>query len=148
MPAFLHQGRVAFHETDAAGIVHFSNFLRLCEEAETHALASIGFLPSDAFLYPRVHVEADYRRPLRFWETYRIRAALTRIGRTSLHWHFSVESEEGICATVSMVSARLHAHPDHAAASHSSTNQTAATFSQEEKNRLAALLDTPSETDK
>ncbi len=138
MPAFLHQGRVAFHETDAAGIVHFSNFLRLCEEAETHALASVGFLPSDAFLYPRVHIEADYHRPLHFWEDYRIHAALIRIGRTSLHWLFTVESAEGSCATVSMVSARRHLSPDPAAAP----------FSQEEKNRLAALMAPPSETDR
>ena len=34
--------RVEFHETDSAGIVHFSNFFRYMEAAEVEFLNSLG----------------------------------------------------------------------------------------------------------
>lgn len=133
MAAFLHQGRLAFHETDAAGIAHFSNLLRLCEEAETHAMASAGFLPQTAYLYPRVHVEADFSRPLHFWESYAIRALLARLGNSSLHWQFTIEGEKGVCAQVRMVVARRH------------PSRGAAPFSDEERQRLSSLMESACE---
>lgn len=135
MPAFLYRGRLAFHETDAAGIAHFSNFLRLCEEAETHAMASVGFLPDASRLYPRVHVEADFSHPLRFWEAYAIRALLARLGNSSLHWQFTVEGEKGVCAQVRMVVARRNAA------------QGAEPFTEEERQRLSSLMESPCEED-
>ena len=35
MSAFIYKRRIAFHETDAAGVVYFANYFRLAEEAET-----------------------------------------------------------------------------------------------------------------
>ncbi|HOY60350.1 MAG TPA: thioesterase family protein [Verrucomicrobiota bacterium] len=65
------QRRVEFSETDAAGIVHFSNFFRYMESAEHAFFRSLGysimmrrFDPPLGF--PRVHVSCDYRSPLRF----------------------------------------------------------------------------------
>ncbi len=65
------QRRVEFSETDAAGIVHFSNFFRYMESAEHAFFRSLGwsvmmrrFDPPIGF--PRVHVSCDYRSPLRF----------------------------------------------------------------------------------
>jgi 4-hydroxybenzoyl-CoA thioesterase/acyl-CoA thioester hydrolase len=61
--------RVQFHETDAAGIVHFSNYFHYMEEAE-HALwraAGFSIHAMDARVgWPRVHASFDYHRPLRF----------------------------------------------------------------------------------
>ena len=65
------QRRVEFSETDAAGIVHFSNFFRYMESAEHAFFRSLGysvmmrhFNPPIGF--PRVHVACDYKSPLRF----------------------------------------------------------------------------------
>lgn len=63
--------RVAFAETDMAGIVHFSNFFRYMENTEHAFYRSLG---SSVILrdhnpplgFPRVHAECDYRKPLRF----------------------------------------------------------------------------------
>jgi YbgC/YbaW family acyl-CoA thioester hydrolase len=67
--------RVDFHETDLAGIVHFSNFFRYMEAAEHAFFRSVGLsihetvpaAPGEALLgWPRVHAECDYKRPLKF----------------------------------------------------------------------------------
>lgn len=61
--------RVQFHETDAAGIVHFSRFFLYMEEAE-HALwrsAGLSIAPrGSAIGWPRTAVSFEYHRPLRF----------------------------------------------------------------------------------
>jgi YbgC/YbaW family acyl-CoA thioester hydrolase len=70
---FTVRRRVEFSETDAAGIVHFSNFFRYMESAEHAFYRSLGF---SAMLgeyrrpegFPRVHAECDYFVPLRFEE--------------------------------------------------------------------------------
>ena len=69
--------RVAFAETDMAGIVHFSNFFRYMENTE-HAFyrslgASVIMDKMDPPLgFPRVHAECDYRRPIRFEEEFEV----------------------------------------------------------------------------
>ena len=58
--------RVQFYETDAAGIVHFSNYFRYMEEAE-HALwrsAGITISGSGSEIgWPRVSVSFEYLQP-------------------------------------------------------------------------------------
>lgn len=107
MPPFLYTRRVAFHETDAAGIVHFANFFKFAAEAETRALDSLGLLmfPSPYF-WPRVHVEADYRHPLHFNDELAIQAVIARLGRSSMHWEYRIESGGVLCALVRAVSVR------------------------------------------
>jgi YbgC/YbaW family acyl-CoA thioester hydrolase len=60
--------RVHFYETDAAGIVHFSNFFRYMEEAE-HALwreAGLSITNRKAGVgFPRIATSFEYHRPLR-----------------------------------------------------------------------------------
>ena len=62
--------RVEFHETDMAGIVHFSNFFRYIETVEGEFYRSLGYSViirhADAMLgLPRVHASCDYFKPLR-----------------------------------------------------------------------------------
>ena len=61
--------RVQFYETDAAGIVHFSWFLRYMEEAE-HAMwraAGLSIAPQGSEIgWPRVAASIEFHRPLRF----------------------------------------------------------------------------------
>ncbi|MBQ8517258.1 MAG: acyl-CoA thioesterase [Akkermansia sp.] len=130
MPAFTYSRRIAFHETDAAGIVYFANYFHLAEEAETHALASLS--TADTFrryAYPRVHVEADYHAPLRFFEMATVQARLTRIGGSSLHWEFRISGPARLCATLTAISARRLAN-----------GGAAAPYSEAERAALAALL--------
>jgi acyl-CoA thioester hydrolase len=69
--------RVAFAETDMAGIVHFSNFFRYMENTEHAFYRSLGASVIMSQLnpplgFPRVHAECDYRRPIRFEENVEI----------------------------------------------------------------------------
>ncbi|MDO5473356.1 MAG: thioesterase family protein [Akkermansia sp.] len=133
MPPFIHKGRVPFHATDAAGIVHFANYFRYMEEAELYALNARGFRP-DNYAYPRVHIEADYRAPLKFWDEYTVQAELLKIGTTTLHWRFTISGPAGICAVLHSISSRRQADLINPAP-----------YTDEERKRLADLLISPSQ---
>lgn len=67
--------RVQFHETDLAGLVHFSRFFNYMEEAE-HALWRAAGLsihpPGSQIGWPRLHASFDFHRALRFEEEFEI----------------------------------------------------------------------------
>ena len=73
---FTIQRRVEFSETDMAGIVHFSNFFRYMESVEHAFFRSLGLSiapkGADSVGWPRVHADFDYRRPLRFEDTFEV----------------------------------------------------------------------------
>ncbi|MCG3127609.1 MAG: putative esterase [Phycisphaerae bacterium] len=80
MAVFHHQVIVEFSDTDAAGVVHFSNYLRFMERVEHAFWRSLGRSviteATDAHIsFPRVRAECDYLLPARFEDV--IDAALT-----------------------------------------------------------------------
>ncbi len=85
----LRQRRVMFHETDAAGIVHFSNYFRYMEEAE-HALwraagISVASRGTNVGL-PRVSAAFDYHRPLKFEDEFDARIRIVSIRDKSMRY--------------------------------------------------------------
>jgi YbgC/YbaW family acyl-CoA thioester hydrolase len=129
MPAFIYKRRIAFHETDAAGVVYFANYFHLAEEAETHAMASLRCVDTrDGYLYPRVHAEADYHAPLRFFDEVAVHCSIVRIGSRSIRWKFDIFHNEQLCATVQTISARRN------------REGSAAPYSDAEREAYAALL--------
>src|SRR5687767_8951386 len=87
--------RVEFHETDMAGIVHFTNFFRYMESIEHAFYRSLGFSVilgnSTAPLgLPRVHASCDYRRPLRFEDEFQMHLFVREKKKRSLTYeiHF------------------------------------------------------------
>lgn len=69
--------RVAFSETDAAGIVHFAHFFRYMEDAEHAMLRDLGLsvhrdIGDDVAGFPRVSASCDYKKPLRFEDVFTI----------------------------------------------------------------------------
>jgi len=83
--------RVAFAETDMAGVLHFANYLRYMEEIE-HAFwrsAGMSVVVRDAeraISWPRVAVHCTYRAPAHFEDELELVLALTKIGRRSLEF--------------------------------------------------------------
>ncbi len=66
----VYHRRVQFPETDAAGIVHFTNFFKYVEEAE-HSMwraagLSIATERDREIGWPRVAASFEYRKPLKF----------------------------------------------------------------------------------
>ena len=94
--------RVQFHETDLAGVVHFSCYFRYMEEAE-HALwraAGLSIHPKDAKLgWPRVHASFDYHRALRFEDEFEIWIRIIAIEERNIHYGCRLSRGETRIAT-------------------------------------------------
>ena len=85
----VYHRRVTYPETDASGIVHFTNFFKYVEEAE-HALwraAGLSISGRDPNIgFPRVAASFEYRKPLRFEDEFDVHlrvAAKTAKTRTT-----------------------------------------------------------------
>lgn len=93
MTRFVTTRRVEFGDTDMAGIMHFSNFFRFMEVAETAFLRSRNLTVSwneDGVHhgFPRVSVACDFKQPARFEDDIEIEVTLEKIGRKSLSYRF------------------------------------------------------------
>ena len=97
--------RVQFHETDAAGIVHFSCFFRYMEEAEHAFWRSVGLsvaAPDSPFGWPRVAVSADFRHPLRFEDEVEIHLQIVAMTERTLKYLCQMSLGSTAVATLSM----------------------------------------------
>lgn len=83
--------QVEFSETDAAGIMHFSNIFRYMEAAEHAFFRSLGtsIHVADGDLgWPRVHVDCDFKHPLRFEDLVEIRLLVREKREKSIVYTF------------------------------------------------------------
>jgi acyl-CoA thioester hydrolase len=98
-PLFSGRYRVQWCETDAAGFVHFSNFLRYCERAEEDFLLSLGFryrfinAATPVVAFPRVKAGCEYSAPLRPGDVFRVDIVDVVVGNKSITYRFEVFNE-------------------------------------------------------
>ena len=81
--------RVQFHETDAAGIVHFSAFFRYMEEGEHELWRAAGLSihpPETQVGWPRLAASFEYHRPLRFEDEFEIRMQVAAVERSTISY--------------------------------------------------------------
>lgn len=96
---YAHLRRVEFRDTDAAGIVHFSVFFPMMEEAEHAALRFLGLsvlhpIGDETHLtWPRVSAKCDFFAPARFEDQLRIDVSVTKIGTSSVTYGFAFQRE-------------------------------------------------------
>jgi acyl-CoA thioester hydrolase len=97
--------RVQFHETDAAGIVHFSCFFRYMEEAE-HALwreAGLSIARGTSGVgFPRVAAGFEFHRPLRFEDEFDISIRIAAIEQKTIRYTCLLTREDERIATGSL----------------------------------------------
>src|SRR5207244_8877481 len=116
-------------DTDIAGIMHFSNFFRFMEAAETAFFRSLGLsIVTTGFDqpigWPRVHADCDFTLPLRFDDTVEIHLLVREKKKRSivygfifrnLNQHPAKEVARGslvvACVTRDSVSGRMAAVP-------------------------------------
>lgn len=83
---------VEWHHTDMAGIAHFSNFFHYMEAAEHAFFRSLGLsihtTDPEPLGWPRVHVECDFRHPLRFEDSVEVRLLVREKRQKSLVYSF------------------------------------------------------------
>lgn len=96
--------RVEFGDTDMAGIMHFSNFFRFMEVAETDFLHARGLSVSwqaDGVRYgfPRVSVACDFASPARFEDVLTVAVVVEKIGKKSVTYRFEFSKGDTAVAT-------------------------------------------------
>ena len=116
MTPFRVTRRVEFHDTDMAGIVHFSNFFRYMEFAEQEFLRSRGLSVAmewegEPIGFPRVSATCDYVKPARFDEVLEITVSVDRLGSKSVAYAFEFSRAGEVIARgkVTSVCCRVHA---------------------------------------
>jgi YbgC/YbaW family acyl-CoA thioester hydrolase len=86
------QRRIEWSDTDASGNYHNSAAFRLIEHAETALLDRLGSLHEVYGRLPRVHISADFLRPLGFKDLIDVHVAVADVGRTSVTYEFDISS--------------------------------------------------------
>jgi acyl-CoA thioester hydrolase len=84
------QRRIEWPDTDASGMYHNTAAFRFIEVAETALLDRLGFVHQVYGRHPRVHIEADFLRPLRFRDLVDIELRVEAVGRTSVTYQFEM----------------------------------------------------------
>ena len=96
---FVITRRVEFHETDAAGLMHFSNFYRwmeVCEHEWFRALQipMMDTTPAGIRLgWPRREATCSFLRPLRCGDVVRITGSVVELGATHATYDFIFEKD-------------------------------------------------------
>lgn len=111
MPHHTHYRHVEFHETDMAGLVHFSNFFRWMEAAEADFFRHLGepMIHLDAHTvtgWPRVRASCRYHAPLCFGDEICVLLTIKELKIRAIEYGFRFEKNtpEGPlhCATGEM----------------------------------------------
>lgn len=98
---------VRFEDVDAAGIVFFARFFGYTHEAMEALFSDLpngyaGLVVDRKVGFPAVHVDADFKSPLRYGDTARIAVDVTRVGTKSATLRFTLRkaSDDTHCATI------------------------------------------------
>ncbi len=90
--------RVTWSDTDAAGVVHHSNYFRLFERTEEefyeHLGLSIDYLANLGFWLPRIEVFCTYRTPSRFGDVLEISLSVDEIKEKVVKYGFVVKKKD------------------------------------------------------
>jgi acyl-CoA thioester hydrolase len=93
---FHYHRRVQFPETDATGIVHFTNFFKYVEEAE-HAMwraAGLSIAPPDSAIgWPRVAASFEFRKALRFEDEFDVHLQIAEKTRKTIRYQAVLRKE-------------------------------------------------------
>jgi YbgC/YbaW family acyl-CoA thioester hydrolase len=107
--------RVQFHETDAAGLVHFSRFFNYLEEAE-HALWRAAGLsihpPGTEVRWPRLATGFEFHEPLHFEDEFDVHIRVEDMARSTIRYSCRVTRGETHIATGSLTIICVSKRPD------------------------------------
>lgn len=97
------QRRVEFHDTDQAGIIHFSNYFKYMDTAVAEFFRALdlpgpltkywGGTGEDDFDWPYVSTSCQFKKPARFDDLLRIHIWVKRIGNKSMALEISFHNQ-------------------------------------------------------
>jgi len=101
----VYHRRVTYPETDASGIVHFTNFFKYVEEAE-HAMwraagMSIAERSGD-FSWPRVAASFEFKRPLRFEDEFDVHLKVAEKKSKTIRYSAELKKDGEVLAVGSL----------------------------------------------
>jgi 1,4-dihydroxy-2-naphthoyl-CoA hydrolase len=96
----VHQTKIKLHETDAAGVLFFSNQLKIAHDAYEVFLTHIGypiqiFLSDLDYFLPIVHTEADYFEQLQVGDEISISVHVEQLGKSSFTLGYNFKALNG-----------------------------------------------------
>ena len=114
MSEFRYRRRVQFYETDQAGVVHFSWYLRYLEEAE-HALwraAGLSIAPPGSPVgFPRVAATIDFHAPLHFEDEFEVLLRIDAMSRRTIRYAGTIVRGETKIASGTMTAVCVRHDP-------------------------------------
>jgi len=89
--------RVYYEDTDAAGVVYHSNYLRYMERARTEWLRSIGYShhrlnKNENMVFVVSSMQIEFKKPAYFDELLNVNCRLTKLGGTSLVFEQTIDN--------------------------------------------------------
>ncbi|MBM0743143.1 acyl-CoA thioesterase [Phormidium sp. CLA17] len=92
---YIHQRTVRFQDTDAAGVVYFSNGLAICHEAYEASLQAAGidlkaFFKGVPVAVPIVHASVDFLRPISVGDRLEIHLTPHQTDSTEFEIHYQL----------------------------------------------------------
>ena len=97
-PAFRTSFRVTWVDTDAAQVVHYSNYFKFFERTEEEFYRQLGFSFIDnskrGLWFPRVEAFCQYKKPARFNDLLEMELAVEELKEKSLKLVFKVFNKE------------------------------------------------------
>ena len=96
LKGFTYRRRVAFHETDAMGVVHHSNHIKYFEEARVEWLRDKGLtdihVPAGPYVFAVVDVAVQYLKSARFDDLLEV-VVEARLKGVSIFFRYAIWSE-------------------------------------------------------
>ncbi len=90
--------RVAWVDTDAAGVVHYSNYFRFFERAEEEFYRHLGFdftnFRERALWFPRVEASCQYKKPATYGDLLVIEVTVEDLKEKSVKLGFRIVNEK------------------------------------------------------
>lgn len=108
-PMFTYATTIKLHETDAAGLLFFSNQFKIIHDAYESLLETWGFgfatlIRKKDYFLPIVHAESDYKAPLFVGDKITINVTIAHVGTTSFTFAYTLlNSEKKIVGTAKTV---------------------------------------------
>jgi len=106
---YTYQTKIKLHETDAAGLLFFSNQFKIVHDAYQALLDHIGFpfaelIREKDFFLPIVHSEADFKSPLFVGDLIEVQVTVEQVGKTSFTFFYKLlDTSQNLIGTAQTV---------------------------------------------
>lgn len=90
--------KVHYHQVDQMGVMHHAQYLYVLEQSRINWLQNRGVsyaaLEKSGILLPVVNISIDYKRPLRFEDTFFVHTILEHAERSFVDFSYVLEDEQ------------------------------------------------------